>query len=64
MRSKQELDDLFLEWAYETLGNWQNEYSAWDVMAEQEALSEEELEYLMRRIRFEVGVCLDVEESE
>jgi hypothetical protein len=45
MRSKEELDAIALQWAEDTLQDWQNEYSAWDGVAEQEELTDGELEY-------------------
>lgn len=56
MRSKEELTAIALQWAEDTLEVWQNEYNSWDDIAENEELTEEELEYLMYEAKFIVKV--------
>ncbi|MNG26699.1 hypothetical protein D3C85_1282990 [compost metagenome] len=55
MRSTEELNKIALRWAKDTIQDWQYEYSAWDVLAEDEELSDEELEYC-QSVKFKVEV--------
>lgn len=54
MISKEYLNSIALEWAEMTLESWQGEYDSWDVIAEDNDLSDEDLEYLMNDVQFEI----------
>jgi len=45
VRNKEELQAIALRWAEDTLQDWQSEYLAWDIIAEDEELTDEELEF-------------------
>lgn len=50
MRNKQELDNIALLWAYENISCWQDEIGSWDMIIEDENLTDEEWEYCRNKV--------------
>lgn len=55
MRDEDELKSIALQWAHETIADWQYEYGAWDSLVENEELTDEELEFC-QSVRFKITV--------
>lgn len=48
MRSKEELKNIFQELAIELADDWIREYNSWDVKQEEEGLTGEEIEFMIK----------------
>ena len=55
MRSHEELEGIFKEWCYETLGAWLHEYGAWDTNITNHKITDAEWEYITDT------ACLDID---
>lgn len=45
MRDEEELENIALEWANNTISEWQKVYHSWDVINDDYDLTEDELEF-------------------
>ena len=54
MRSKKELLSIAHCWVDSQIDSWVQEYEAWDMVVEDEGLTEDELEWIQENVKFTI----------